>query len=263
LVAAEAARPSEQPDALEYILRGRAAELNPPGPDISTKAIGMFEAALRIDPSSSEARIRLASELIGRVLNGTSASRKADTDRAETMIGEALAAWPRSPMAHFVKAQVLRAKDLCAEAIPEYEMVIASNSNYAGAYANLGQCKLTQGLIEETIPLEEKAIHLSPRDPLIGIWYSRIGIVHLLQSRSEEAVHWLEKACIATPAIPFHHVALAAALGLQGERERAGAELVEARRLRGPGSYMSIAQLANGYFGVPKRSAPIRSQLLW
>ena len=252
LVAAEAARPSEQPDALDYILRGRAVELNPPGPDVSTKAIRMFEAALTIDPSSSEARIRLAGELIGRVLNGTSTSSKADIDRAETMIGEALAAWPRSPMAHFVKAQLLRAKHLCAEAIPEYEMVIASNRNFAGAYANLGQCKLSEGLIEETIPLEEKAIHLSPRDPLIGIWYSRIGVVHLLQSRVEEAVHWLEKACIATPAIPFHHIALAAALGLKGERERPAAELVEARRLRGPGSYVSIAQIANGYFGVPK-----------
>jgi adenylate cyclase len=148
---------------LDYILRGRAAELNPPGTAVSTKAIGMFEAALTIDPSSAEARIRLAGELIGRVLNGTSTSSKADTDRAETLIDEALAAWPRSPMAHFVKAQILRAKHLCAEAIPEYETVIESNGNFAGAYANLGQCKFVEGLIEETIPLEEKAIHLSPQ----------------------------------------------------------------------------------------------------
>jgi hypothetical protein len=27
---------------------------------------------------------------------------------------------------------------------------------------------------------------------------------------------------------------------------------VEARRLKGSGSYVSIAQIANGYFGVPK-----------
>lgn len=50
---------------------------------------------------------------------------------------------------------------------------------------------------------------------------------------------------------PSHHIALAAALGLKEERERAAAELVEARRLRGPGSYLSIAQIAKGYFGVP------------
>ena len=30
LIAAEAARPTEQPDALDYILRGRAAGLKPP-----------------------------------------------------------------------------------------------------------------------------------------------------------------------------------------------------------------------------------------
>jgi adenylate cyclase len=194
----------------------------------------------------------LAGELIGRVLNGTSAFSKVDTDRAEELIGEALAAWPKSSIAHFVKAQILRAKHLCAQAIPEYEMVIASNRNFAGAYANLGQCKLTEGMIEETIPLEEKAIHLSPRDPLIGIWYWRIGVVHLLQSRIDEAVRWLEKACIATPAIPSHHITLAAAFGLRGETERAASELAEARRLRGPGSYLSITHIANGYFGEPK-----------
>jgi TolB-like protein len=70
LIATEAARPNERPDALDYLLRGRAVELNPPGADVSTKAIGMFEAALTIDPGSPEARIRLAGELIGRVLTG-------------------------------------------------------------------------------------------------------------------------------------------------------------------------------------------------
>jgi TolB-like protein len=60
LITAEAARPTERPDALDYILRGRAAELNPPTADVHTKAIGMFERALSVDPSSAEAQTRLA-----------------------------------------------------------------------------------------------------------------------------------------------------------------------------------------------------------
>jgi tetratricopeptide (TPR) repeat protein len=112
---------------------------------------------------------------------------------------------------------------------------------------------LWAGSIDETIPLEEKAIRLSPRDRGIGIWYWRIGVVHLLQSRTDEAVPWLEKACVATPAVPLHHAYLAAALAIKGERERAVTELSEARRLSPDGRYSSIAQLrAHGYFGVAK-----------
>ena len=46
---------------------------------------------------------------------------------------------------------------------------------------------------------------------------------------------------------------LASAYALNGETERAAAEVAEARRLRGEGSYPSIARIrAAGYWGVPK-----------
>jgi TolB-like protein/Flp pilus assembly protein TadD len=252
LVSAEAARPNEHPDALDYLLRGRAAQLNPHSADVDAKAISMFERALTVDPGSAEAKSRLALVLSYRVLGNTTTSGTSDIMRAEALIDQALAASPRSRLAHWAKAQLLRAQNRCAEAIPEFEMLIASDRNSAGAYAALGHCKFSEGSIDETIPLEEKAIQLSPRDPAIGIWYWRIGVVHLLQSRTDEAIYWLEKACVATPGIPFHHTYLAAALALDGEHERAAAELAEARRQGGEGSYFSIARMKRGYWGVPK-----------
>jgi adenylate cyclase len=47
--------------------------------------------------------------------------------------------------------------------------------------------------LKETIPLVERAIRLSPRDPERGVWYENIGLVHLLQSRTDEAIIWLER----------------------------------------------------------------------
>jgi hypothetical protein len=41
--------------------------------------------------------------------------------------------------------------------------------------------------------LQEQAIRLRPRDPLIGNMYGRIGRVHLLQSHIDEAIVWSEK----------------------------------------------------------------------
>ena len=77
--------------------------------------------------------------------------------------------------------------------------------------------------------------------------------MHLLQSRTDEAIVWLEKARSANPGLPVVHACLASAYALKGETERAAAELAEARRLSGDDRYSSIARLkAVGYFGVPK-----------
>src|SRR5262249_4640952 len=155
----------------------------------------------------------------------------ADLERAERLSQEALAASPRSPLAHYARGQLLRAQGRIEEAIPEYETVLAFDRNSAFALANLGRCKILTGSPNEAIPFFEQAIRLSPRDPLIGIWYFQLGRVHLVQTRIEEAILWLEKARSAAPAFSAIHAWLASVYALNGKIERAVAELAEARRL--------------------------------
>ena len=103
------------------------------------------------------------------------------------------------------------------------------------------------------IPLQEQAIRLSPHDPFIGNWYLRIGIVHLLQSRTEEAILWFEKARSANPGRAPPHAYLASAYALKGETENPVAALAEARRLSSDNRYSSMAHLKTSqYWGVPK-----------
>jgi tetratricopeptide (TPR) repeat protein len=260
LIAAEAARPTEHPDALDYFLRGRAASDKPQTRDTRAEAISMFERALALDPRSVEAQSALAGILAGRAMDGMADSAAADIARAEGLAGQALAASPRSPRAHYAKGQVLRAQvqvlraqDRCEEAITEYETAIALNRNLVFPIAALGWCKFLTGSIGEVIPRIEQAIRLSPRDPAMSNWYTWIGLVHLLQSHVDEAVVWLEKARNANPARPLTRANLASAYALKGESERAAAELAEARRLNSDGRFSSIARLkAAEYFGVPK-----------
>jgi TolB-like protein/class 3 adenylate cyclase/Flp pilus assembly protein TadD len=243
LIAAEVARPPERPDALDYLLRGRAA-LNKGGtPENFAQAVGLFEQALTLDPQSVEAQSLVAVTLTGRVLAGMTNTRAADIRRAEDLINQALAALPRSGPAHLAKGQLLRAEGRCDEAIPEFEMVIASNRNVSSALFQLGVCKLNTGSIDETIPLEERAIRLSPRDPYVFTRYLVIGDVHLLQSRTEEAIVWLEKARTGNPGSPYPHALLASAYALSGNLDRAASELAEARRLTGEASFSSIAKI--------------------
>ena len=70
LVIAEAARPTEHPDALDYILRGRAVLLKPRTRDTHREAINLYERALALDPQSIEAQGRLAAILVTNVLVG-------------------------------------------------------------------------------------------------------------------------------------------------------------------------------------------------
>jgi tetratricopeptide (TPR) repeat protein len=211
----------------------------------------MFEHALAFDPQSVEAQSLLALTLAGRVLAGMTNTRAADIRRANDLIGQALAVSPRSTPAHVAKVQLLRAEGRCDEAIPELETVIASNRNSPGALFALGHCKLTTGSIDEAIPLEEQAIRLGPRDPYVFNRYLVIGEVHLLQSRTEEAIVWLEKARIGNPGSPWPHAWLASAYGLKGDLERAAAELAETRRLLGGKAYSNIAAMRRGNWGVP------------
>jgi hypothetical protein len=95
----EATRPTEHPDALDYVLRGRAAQDKPSTREARAEAIGLFERALALDPRSVEAQSRLAGTLAGRALDGLADTAAADFSRAEGLAGQALAASPRSPCA--------------------------------------------------------------------------------------------------------------------------------------------------------------------
>jgi TolB-like protein len=163
LVSAEATRPTDHPEVLDYIFRGRAAFNKGPGRDSYGEAISLFERALALDPHSVDALAELASSLAYRVVNAVADAPAADLERAERLIAQAAAISPRSPLVHAAKAGWLKAQGRCEEAIPEYEMLIALNRNSVGALANLGQCKINTGSFDDGIALQQQVIRLSPR----------------------------------------------------------------------------------------------------
>jgi adenylate cyclase len=230
LIGVEACRPTEHPDALDYILRGHAASLRPPSREKYSEAISLNERALALDPRSVAAQSYLATALTARVLDNMTDSASADIAWAEALAAQALASSPRSPLARFAKGQVLRAQRRPEEALSEYEMVITLNRNWVNALAAISWCKLYTRRIEQVMPDLEHAIRLSPRDPFIGAWYNRVGTVHLLQSHADKAIQWFQQAQRANPVLSSIYANLAAAYALKGESDIAAAKLAEARR---------------------------------
>ena len=250
---AEAARTTGHLDALDCVLRGRAAGFRTTTRESRSEEIQWFERALALDPQSSDAKCLLAGALAARVLNSFAEAPAADLARAEALVGQSVLASPRNTVAHYAKGQVLRALSRFHEAMSAYETAIAGNRNWAAAIYALSHCKLLTGSIEETIPLIEQAIRLSPRDPFIANWYGGIGRVHLIQSRIDEAISWFEGARSANPGLVSARAFLAATYALKGEAESGAAEIAEVRRLSPNGYYSSITSMKEtGYFGVPK-----------
>jgi adenylate cyclase len=236
--------------------------------DNHNEGVGLFERAVAANPASIDAQRWLVYGLTSRVLDGFSSSPAEDIERAEALLASALAAAPRAPFLHYLKGQILRAVARgpfgltpearvarFADAIPEYEIYLAANPNAVGTLPHLAWCKFMAGAPDEAIPLLEKAVRLSPRDPYLYLWFWRLGTVHLFQGRLEEAILWLEKSRRANPPFPFPHALLAAAYGLKGDLARAAAELAEtneALKRRNDNRFATIALVRkNGELNTP------------
>ena len=262
LIAAEAVRATDNPDALDYILRGRAAENNGWTRDNAAGAVAFYEQALALDPRSVEAHNLLAGMLIGRIFRRQTGTAAADMARADELVKQALTISPSDAFTHDLKGNVLRIRGRCLEAIPEFERAIAGNRNIVDAYANLGWCKFLTGSIDEVIPLREQALRLSPRSPFIGTLYTRIGTVHLLQSRTDDAIVWFKKALLpARPAgmLKGVHLYLASAYALKGETELAASELAEARGMSGDNTFNIAWVKTHQYWPDPEPPPSIRT----
>jgi adenylate cyclase len=242
LVAAEAARQTQDPDARDYLLRGIAAGW-PPSRERYAEQIKLYERALALAPGTVGAQSGLAIALASRTLDHMTDTAAADMARAKELAERVSIASPRGALVHYVRGTVLRAESKWQEAIPEYEAAIAFNRNFVYALHGLAYCKLMVGFIDEACELEEQVIRLSPRDPSIGNFYFRLGTIHLLRSRIDEATSWFEKARSANPGLPYVHAHLAATYALKGKIEGATASLTEARRLSGDNRYSSITAL--------------------
>ena len=139
LVGAEAARRTERADALDYILRGRAAYFKL-GRDVrenDLEALAFFERALALDPDSVEAKSWVALELAQGRIAARAGSDAADLKRSERLADEALAVSPRGLLPHLAKGFVLSAQRRYEDAIPEYEMTIAIDRNWWYSYSHL------------------------------------------------------------------------------------------------------------------------------
>ena len=208
--------------AEDLAMRCEAVLVNAPaGSDEAEGGYDLCERALQRDERNVKALVNLSFKFLDRVLAIQSPDREADVRRADQLVSRALAIDPNAYAAHHAKAQVLVAQRRFEEAIVEAERSLALNPSFVNAYSDLSTASSFLGRPQKAVEYADKAMRLSPRDPLLYVFHLEKGFALSLLHQDDQAIEWLRRAVAAAPQWPLPQALLAAALAMTGHEAEA------------------------------------------
>jgi tetratricopeptide (TPR) repeat protein len=107
------------------------------------------------------------------------------------------------------------------EAIVEAEHALSLNPSFIRACVLLCDAFNFEGQPEKTNECVDKALRLSPRDPVRNVFYFEKGYANFMLHRDNEAIQWLRRAAAAAPDGSPPQIVLAAALAENGNEVEA------------------------------------------
>lgn len=201
-------------------------------PTDNIEAQWLFRRAIELDPGFAEAHGYLCYALVLSMVYF-------DAEPSEARLAEAVAIGrmgaeldEQDGLVRFMYGRALLAAGAFGDAVTELETAIALNPCLALSHCGLGDTLAYAGRYPEAIPCFEKAIDLSPFDPLRWAFYSYRALAHLLAGDCEAALDWAHRAT-RTPNAHYtafaHRVAALGHLGRQDEIAPAVADLMRMR----------------------------------
>jgi TolB-like protein/Flp pilus assembly protein TadD len=234
LVDVETARSKRErptnPDAFDLILRARALGLHPMGTREKAERLGLYDQALRLDPTSVRAMTGLVAALIRTSGAGD------ELERAARLLADAEAIDPNHHSVLDAAAFLLYAQGRYTESISAFQRLLNDYPNDDGAYNEIAICLVYTGRAAEAIPMTETAMRLNPRSGFNWSRYETMGFALLLLGRDEESIVWTERALAANPNGDAQERAsmnmrLAAAHARLGQLNEAHRAISEANRI--------------------------------
>jgi tetratricopeptide (TPR) repeat protein len=192
-------------------------------------ARALFDRALQIDPNDADSLAASAGSYLAEYFLG---SGDAGTDYEAKVVGQAnraLALDPNNNNAYYAKADYLALTRRPSEALGVADAGLAINPNYVPLYVPRVAAELSLGSFERAKADAERAIRLSPRDPLVGIFRVQLGGAELSLGHVEPAIDEYRKAIDFGNHEYYAYTNLAAAYAQAGKMDEAKAALVEAR----------------------------------
>jgi class 3 adenylate cyclase/TolB-like protein len=220
LVRAESLRATrERPnnlDAVDLVMQAATAYSGGWSPAKLSEATGYYERALQLNPDLVPAQVGLAQALVARARLSLPGHNAEDLVRADSLIERALSTESSNAWAHLVKAELAFTRRQFDVVLSESQVALENDPNFAGAYALQGGLNIFLGRAAETIPYEETALRLSPREPDRNFWEHWICHAHAHLAQWEKAAEWCGKSIATNPSFWIPYVDLAAAYGWLG-----------------------------------------------
>ncbi len=194
------------------------------------------ERALQIDNRNVIALTFMSLKYLIPVVQVQSTDAKAAVRQADELVSRALVIDRNFYWAHFVKAFVLVFQKRFEEAIAELDQTLALSPSFVGCYEVLCQANNFLGRPEKCIEYADRAIRLSPRDPLLAAFYGEKAWALLMLQRDDQAIDWERRALAMTPEMSIEQALLASALALTGRQAEAREALQRYLSLKGTAS---------------------------
>ncbi|MEO6969434.1 MAG: tetratricopeptide repeat protein, partial [Chthoniobacterales bacterium] len=223
-----AKRPTANPDAYEFYLKGRFFWNKRTGADLR-KSIEYFNQAIEQDPNYALAYAGLADSYVILSVFGA-ASPQDSIPQARAAAKKALELDDTSAEAHASFGRILGPFDFEFDrSISEFERAIALNPNYAMARHWLSWGPLTAlGQFDRAIAEGKRAVEL---DPLSLINNADLSSVYFYARRYDEAIAQIRKTIEIDPRFYIAHYFLGQAFQLKGQLTEAIAEYQKAVEL--------------------------------
>jgi adenylate cyclase len=264
LIAAESRRkPSGDLAAIDLTMRGWTTLWNRPQTrETNVEGKDYLLRALQIDPENAQALAALCyahtrDAQFGWVPSRTEALRLAiEAGEKATKLA------PRDADAWYALGYARRSAGEVEQALHILEHSVALNPNHTPALAGYGYTLILVGQPAKSIAWFERALRLSPLDPLRAVWFYQMALAHLVMGNDKVAHEWTGKAVAANPRFPGTYWVRAAALAGIGQEAEARAAIAEYRRISANGSVAWIASTVAGNATFEAQRRPALDRLL-
>ena len=139
---------------------------------------------------------------------------------------------PRDADAYFALAFAFGNVGDINRSLDLYRRAQELNPNHAPSYSNYGFSLILDGKPNEATEWIEKALSISPRDPLVAVWRSALSLAAVLEHKDELALSVATSAIAANPNHPAPYLHSAVALKRLGRHSEAADLMARHNRIR-------------------------------
>jgi tetratricopeptide (TPR) repeat protein len=221
-------KPPDSMDAWDLVMRALSHFWRVTRQD-NVVAQALLEKAIAIDPGYGQASGVLAASHMFCAHMGW-ADKASVASIAEHAALAAIRADDEDPWAHLAMGCVHLFAHRLDDSLAEFELALRLNPNFSLAQGYYGLAACYCGRWEEGALAANRAIRLSPRDPLLGIHYGVASYAQFVGRNYDEAMRLARQGIRQRPDFVGAHRVLTAAAGMAGQTEVAAAALRELRR---------------------------------